>query len=75
MDQSVKLAGTEGKVGGYFCRLPPLNTNIDFMTFELYNTELGAVIDTRCIAIWVFHIAIYLNTLFGVLLHLYHLVL
>ena len=27
MDQSVKVAGTEGKVGGYFCRLPPLNEN------------------------------------------------
>ena len=28
MDQSVKVASdTEGKVGGYFCRLPPLNKN------------------------------------------------
>ena len=50
------------------------------MTLELYyNTELGAVIDrnkdTRCIAICiairVFHIAIYHNTLFGVSLHPY----
>ena len=41
------------------------------MTLELYyDTELGAVID-RCIAIRVFHIAIYLNTLFGVSLHPY----
>ena len=48
------------------------------MTLELYyNTELGAVIDsnkdTRCKAIWVFHIAIYRNTLFGVSLHPYSL--
>ena len=27
MDQSVKEAGTEGKVVGYFCQLPPLNEN------------------------------------------------
>ena len=27
MNQFIKLAGTEGKVGGYFCRLPPLNEN------------------------------------------------
>ena len=27
MDQFIKVAGTEGKVGGYFCRLPPLNEN------------------------------------------------
>ena len=25
--KSFKVAGTEGKVGGYFCRLPPLNEN------------------------------------------------
>ena len=50
------------------------------MTLEIYyNTELGAVIDrnkdTRCIAICIairiFHIAIYRNTLFGVSLHPY----
>ena len=29
MDQFIKVAGTEGKVGGYFCRLPPLNKNTD----------------------------------------------
>ena len=29
MDQFIKVAGTEGKVGGYFCRLPPLNENTD----------------------------------------------
>ena len=54
----------------------------NFMSLELYyHTELGAVIDrnkdTRCIAICieirVFHIAIYRNTLFGVLLHPYRL--
>ena len=53
------------------------------MTLELYYyTELGAVIDrnkdTRCIAICiaiqVFHIAIYCNTLFGVSLHPYNTV-
>ena len=27
MDQFIKVAGTEVKVGGYFCRLPPLNKN------------------------------------------------
>ena len=27
MDQSVKEADTEEKVGGYFCRVPPLNEN------------------------------------------------
>ena len=27
MDQFIKVAGTEGKVGGYFCRLLPLNQN------------------------------------------------
>ena len=27
MDQFIKVAGREGKVGGYFCRLPPLNEN------------------------------------------------
>ena len=52
----------------------------NFMSLELYyNTEPGAVIfrneDTRCmaicIAIRVFHIAIYRNTRFGVLLHPY----
>ena len=50
----------------------------NFMTLEkYYNTELGAVIDrnkdtrciTICIAIQVFHIAIYRNTLFGISLH------
>ena len=30
MDQFIKVAGTEGKVGGYFCRLPPLNENTDY---------------------------------------------
>ena len=29
MDQSVKVAGTEGKVGGYFYRLPSLNENTE----------------------------------------------
>ena len=29
MDQFIKVAGTEGKVGGYFGRLPPLNENTD----------------------------------------------
>ena len=52
------------------------------MTLEIYfNTELGGVIDTNkdtrciaiCIAIRVFHIAIYRNTLFGVSLHRYKL--
>ena len=27
MDQFIKVAGTDGKVGGYFCRLQPLNEN------------------------------------------------
>ena len=27
MDRFIKVTGTEGKVGGYFCRLPPLNEN------------------------------------------------
>ena len=27
MDQFIKVTGTEDKVGGYFCRLPPLNEN------------------------------------------------
>ena len=27
MDQFINVAGTEGKVGGYFCQLPPLNEN------------------------------------------------
>ena len=27
MDQFIKVAGIEGKVGGFFCRLPPLNEN------------------------------------------------
>ena len=27
MAQFIKVAGTEGKVGGYLCRLPPLNEN------------------------------------------------
>ena len=27
MDQFIEVAGTEGKVGGYFCRLPHLNEN------------------------------------------------
>ena len=53
------------------------------MTLELYyDTELGVVIDRNkdtmciaiCIAIRVFHIAIYRNTLFGVSLHPYILV-
>ena len=30
MDQFIKVAGTEGKVGGYFCRLPPLNENTEY---------------------------------------------
>ena len=30
MDKSVKVAGTEGKVGGFFCRLPPLNENTGY---------------------------------------------
>ena len=29
MDQFVKVAGREGKVGGCFCRLLPLNENTD----------------------------------------------
>ena len=29
MDQFIKVAGTEGKVGGYICRLPPLNENTE----------------------------------------------
>ena len=28
MDQFIKVAGTEGKVGSYFCQLLPLNENI-----------------------------------------------
>ena len=28
MDQSVKVVGTEGKVGGIFCQLPPFNKNM-----------------------------------------------
>ena len=27
MEKFIKVAGTEGKVGGYFCRLPPVNEN------------------------------------------------
>ena len=27
--QTIKLAGTDGKVGGYFCQLPPLNDNTE----------------------------------------------
>ena len=27
MDQFIKVAGTKGKVGGYFCWLLPLNVN------------------------------------------------
>ena len=30
MDQFIKVTGTEGKVGGYFCRLPPLNENTEY---------------------------------------------
>ena len=29
MEQFIKVAGIEGKVGGYFCRLSPLNENTD----------------------------------------------
>ena len=28
MDQFIKVAGTEGKLGSYVCRPPPLNENI-----------------------------------------------
>ena len=31
MDQSVKIACTEGKVGGWFCQLSPLNENTGFI--------------------------------------------
>ena len=31
MDQFIKVAGTGGKVGGYFCRLPPLNENTEVL--------------------------------------------
>ena len=34
MDQSVKVVGTEGKVGGCFCRLLPFNENAGY-TLEL----------------------------------------
>ena len=52
------------------------------MTLELYyNTKLGVAIDRNkdprciaiCIAMWVFHIANYCNTLFGVSLQPYYL--
>ena len=36
MDQSVKIAGTEGKVDGYFCQLPPLNENTVILSIDLF---------------------------------------
>ena len=36
MDQFIKVAGTEGKVGGYFCRLPPLKENTGYRGSTLY---------------------------------------
>ena len=39
MDQFIKVAGTEGKVGGYFCRLPPLNENTVFQGIHLKNIQ------------------------------------
>ena len=35
MDRFIKVAGTEGKVGGYFCRLPPLNENTTLSVFQV----------------------------------------
>ena len=32
MDQFIKVAGREGKFGGYFCRLPPIKENTGHMT-------------------------------------------
>ena len=40
MDQFIIVAGTEGKVGGYFCRLPPLNENTDIQRQKLSTTDL-----------------------------------
>ena len=42
MDQSVKVAGTEGKVGGFFCRLPPLNENTETGQYYLRITQSAA---------------------------------
>ena len=44
MDQSVKVAGTEGKVGGYFCRLLPLNENT-VLTYVL-DAQKSSLIET-----------------------------
>ena len=33
--KSIKVAGTEGKVGGHFCRMPPLNENTGDIVFGL----------------------------------------
>ena len=47
MDQFIKVAGTEGKLGGYFCRLPPLNentVNVNIMLYFIMNYQSKNVI-------------------------------
>ena len=48
MDHFIKIAGTEGKVDGYFCRLPPLNENTGISILMMYLCKFGHNISTRC---------------------------
>ena len=41
MDQSVEVAGTEGKEGGYFGPLPPLNENTGSVEHKNIQHELS----------------------------------
>ena len=46
MDQFIKVAGTEGKVGGYFCWLPPLNENTGLIS-NLFPMSLSVLASVR----------------------------